>query len=509
MNLNIEVISHELQKNYTVSCSLKSGKTPLSSPMLYDGTAFRKKHVYIIEAADLALLEESPADIALIVIGVSPFRSDSRLCDILFIRENIPFRLIFNQVTAIFDRLNAWEQELLQYEGDYGSIRQMLACSHDILGGALTLVDDSFNLLAYTSDLSQYSEYFDSNSPNRTPGHLIEAALADPDYRSSTRKREVFLYPKYSCGSNALCRNLFRDGEDVYYARLILMNASSQYSVEHTFLLMFLGDMIHRTLSRVSLISMVNFVYQNLIDLICRILKEPPRHVSEALSALQGAGWDIHDSYVVTALSNPFERHTVVQDRSFCSQLEIILKETCAVVYGDCIVLVTNISRDKVPDRDDFDSRLTVFLRENLFKAGISNPIRDFSQLSVGYREAMAALELGNAKDPSLWCYHFGRYLINYIIQASSREIPFAELIDDRLLFLKEYDRKNDSRLFETLKTYIKCKYNVTRSAEALFIHRTTFLSRMDRIYHLTQLDLDDWDTRLILMLSIHALENG
>ncbi len=77
MNLNIEVISHELQKNYTVSCSLKSGKTPLSSPMLYDGTAFRKKHVYIIEAADLALLEESPADIALIVIGVSPFRSDS------------------------------------------------------------------------------------------------------------------------------------------------------------------------------------------------------------------------------------------------------------------------------------------------------------------------------------------------------------------------------------------------------------------------------------------------
>ncbi len=102
MNLNIEVISHELQKNYTVSCSLKSGKTPLSSPMLYDGTAFRKNHVYIIEAADLALLEESPADIALIVIGVSPFRSDSRLCDILFIRENIPFRLIFNQVTAIF-----------------------------------------------------------------------------------------------------------------------------------------------------------------------------------------------------------------------------------------------------------------------------------------------------------------------------------------------------------------------------------------------------------------------
>ena len=42
-----------------------------------------------------------------------------------------------------------------------------------------------------------------------------------------------------------------------------------------------------------------------------------------------------------------------------------------------------------------------------------------------------------------------------------------------------------------------------------MFIHRTTFLSRMDRIYHLTQLDLDDWDTRLILMLSIHALENG
>lgn len=510
MNLNIDVICHELQKKYAVYTAAPSAdRIPLSSPLLYDGTTFRKNHVYIMEATDFAFLGEYPADIALIVIGMSLIQPEAYPCNILFIREKVPYQMVFNQVAEIFDRMNGWEQELLQYEGDYEHIQQMLACSHDILEGRLTLVDNSFNLLAYTNDLLQYPEYYDSSTPTRTPVPLIESALEDPYYRSCMRKRKVFLYPEYICDANILCYNLFREEEDIYYARLLLMNDSNQYTAMQACLLQFLGEMIHRTLSRVSIISMVRSVYQDMDGLIHRVLKEPPRQTSAVLPTLQEIGWDIHDSYIVAALSNPFEHRTAIQDRSFCNQLEILLKDTYAVIYGDNIVLVSNISRDAGLDGRYFDSRLTVFLREHLFKAGISNPIRDFSRLSIGYQEALAALDLGNAKDPSLWCYYFGSYVISYIIQTSSREIPFSELIDDRLFILKDYDQKNGSQLFETLKTYIKCKYNVTRSAEALFIHRTTFLSRFERILQLTGLDLDDWNTRLSLMLSIHALENS
>lgn len=508
MNLNIEVIYHELKKEYTISATPSLGHTPLVSPMLYDGMTFQKNHVYIMENTDFAFLREQPADIALIITGSSLPQTDVCHCDILFIREKVPLYLIFNRIAEIFDRFNQWEQELHQYEGDYDNLRNMLTCSRHILGGTLTLVDNNFNLLAFTNDLLQRQNYYDSSTPNRTPQQLIEAALEDPEYRSSVSKRQVFLYPEYHCDGNALCCNLFRENEDVYFARLILMNDSNRYSGAQAYLLRFLSERIHRTLSRVSLISMVNSAYQNLGDLIRRTLKEPPSHISAVVPTLQGISWDIRDNYVVAVLSNPFERHTAIQDRSFCNQLEIILEETCAIIYENNIVLVSNISKNSTLQKESFDRQLTVFLRENLFKAGISNCIRDFSGLSTGYHEALAALELGNAKNPSLWCYHFNNYTIDYIIQSSTREIPFKDLVDERLLLLKEYDRKNSSQLFETLKTYIQYKYNVTRSSEALYIHRTTFLSRLDRIFRLTRLDLDDWDTRLLLMLSIRVLES-
>lgn len=509
MNLNIEVICHQLKKEYTVLETQPPRDIPLSGPLLYDGAPFLKNCLYLLEATDFAFLEAFPADIALIVTGMAPAQQEQYPCDILFIQENVPFQRMFNKIAGIFGRLNAWEQELLQYEGDYGKIQNMLACSHDILGGTLTLVDDSFNLLAFTDDLPGRPKYFDSNMPTRTPRNLIEDALEDPDYRASLRKREVFLYPEYSCAANALCCNLFQEGEEIYYARLILMNEANSYSGEQAFLLRFLSGVIHRTLSRASAISMVRSAYQGMGELIRRVLKEPPKNVSAVLPTLQGVSWGRHDGYVVTALSNPFERHRAIQDRSFCNQLEIVLEETCALIYGENIVLVSNIGKSTGMTKEKFDSRLTIFLRENLFKAGVSKKIQDFTRLSVGYREALAALELGNAREPSLWCYQFGSYVIPYIIQASAKDVPFEDMMDERLLMLLEHDRKTGSQLFETLKTYIRCKYNVTRSSEAMYVHRTTFLSRLDRILQLTQLDLEDWDTRLILMLSIHALENG
>lgn len=58
----------------------------------------------------------------------------------------------------------------------------------------------------------------------------------------------------------------------------------------------------------------------------------------------------------------------------------------------------------------------------------------------------------------------------------------------------------------KTLYTYMDVMYNAKAAAEKLFIHRTTFFSRLRRIEEITGIDLEDMDTRLHLMLSFKLM---
>ena len=67
----------------------------------------------------------------------------------------------------------------------------------------------------------------------------------------------------------------------------------------------------------------------------------------------------------------------------------------------------------------------------------------------------------------------------------------------DRDVFPGEY--------WETLKCYLDNEMNASKTARDLFIHRTTFLKRIDRI--LSLIDLSTPDKRLYIRICIYLLE--
>ena len=75
------------------------------------------------------------------------------------------------------------------------------------------------------------------------------------------------------------------------------------------------------------------------------------------------------------------------------------------------------------------------------------------------------------------------------------------------LLKLKAVDEKNKSEYMKTLKTYLDVNLSATRAAEELFIHRSTFLYRLEKIKEILQSDLDDPDEIFYLNFSFRLLE--
>ena len=57
---------------------------------------------------------------------------------------------------------------------------------------------------------------------------------------------------------------------------------------------------------------------------------------------------------------------------------------------------------------------------------------------------------------------------------------------------LKKHDEENQTQYMETLRVYLEQHLSATQAARELFIHRSTFLYRLDRIREILQSDLDD-----------------
>ena len=71
------------------------------------------------------------------------------------------------------------------------------------------------------------------------------------------------------------------------------------------------------------------------------------------------------------------------------------------------------------------------------------------------------------------------------------------------------YDEEHGSDLLLTLRTFVECRYNATLASERLFVARSTLLNRLERIEQLVEVDLDDFDSRLYLALSLYLLRES
>ena len=66
---------------------------------------------------------------------------------------------------------------------------------------------------------------------------------------------------------------------------------------------------------------------------------------------------------------------------------------------------------------------------------------------------------------------------------------------------LIDYDREHNRSYANILKTYLQCNMSVAKAMKRLYVQRATLLYQLKRIDEISQLDLQDYQTRLYLMI--------
>lgn len=134
-------------------------------------------------------------------------------------------------------------------------------------------------------------------------------------------------------------------------------------------------------------------------------------------------------------------------------------------------------------------------------QVGIGNIADNILEIARSYKEAQEALELGKTvfgEETVTMFSELGifRLLCNFGDLSSLRSyIPVS------LKRLINYPHSNQADLIKTLRVFLECNQNATKTSQILFLHYKTVVYRLERIKEITQMKFEDHEE----MLSVHV----
>ncbi|MET8998652.1 helix-turn-helix domain-containing protein [Amycolatopsis sp. NPDC004169] len=133
---------------------------------------------------------------------------------------------------------------------------------------------------------------------------------------------------------------------------------------------------------------------------------------------------------------------------------------------------------------------------------GIGSSCDTPGQLPKSYAEAVRAVQIRRNSHTPNGFTTFEQLGIYRILDTGQNHGDVVEFVREWLGKLLDYDTQRNAELVPTLTQYLECGGSYDDTAAALMIHRSTLRYRLGRIREITELDLNDVDSRLNLHLA-------
>jgi sugar diacid utilization regulator len=139
-------------------------------------------------------------------------------------------------------------------------------------------------------------------------------------------------------------------------------------------------------------------------------------------------------------------------------------------------------------------------LADHALTIGVGGLHRAAAGVPTGYAEAREAAGIAARAGVVGRAVAFDEVLLDHVLRSSPHA---ARIVEDTIAPLREYDRRRNASLVDTLSAYLDCHFNLTRSAERLSVHPNTVTYRLDRIKTLTGRDPANTDDLILLALGL------
>ena len=293
---------------------------------------------------------------------------------------------------------------------------------------------------------------------------------------------------------------------------LTILNAQQNLTEFDRSILMYSADIFAIEMSKKRAIETA--VEQTRGDWVQMWLSNSPSDDDLTVVRARQAGFDIDTTFIVVV----FQAESIGSSSIYLEGWSKFIRDDLSRrelngavgIYVDVLVALYPLPAEGSPSRmesiiEEIRNQLADRISHSWVGAGVSRSITGVRGLRDGYREARDALrissELGLRRQVTLYS-DLKLYLLLLVMKDKSFD-EMARFHKDTLGALLEHDERKQGELMRTLVGFFDANGNLAKAAIDLDVHRNTLVYRLERIAELTNLDLDDPDSRLVLHLAL------
>ena len=384
--------------------------------------------------------------------------------------------LLLNFVQRLFDRLDEWRQRLKEVAESSADVSALLDSAAGMLQNPLCLCDARGHIISraerYAEELRQVDLLSSYN--------LLEEATED----EQTAEGSVAHLAGVDGPELAISR--FTAGG----ARFALVCAASERSFYGSDEVVFehLSGYVKLMLSerKLSVRALRQNPKNDEIEPYLRALLEEDTQKQEVLAALSAFGWDGGQAYCVAAAEAQNGDMRAALLHTLCDQIESIVPNSCAFSYPPVVAIVARLDGENSEAcyatlREICDTKAT--------RIGVCERLNGLELLRE--RLFLASDTLRRASTADLNFASFSDIAEDYLCTRGVSEYPSSLVCLRCVAEMAAYDSEHETNYIETAERYVKNRFNAVKTANDLFIHRSTFLYRLERIKAQFGLDLD------------------
>lgn len=508
MKIGAKLICFYISEHYPVTRfgrSFQAEEIPL--PVFYNrGEEPREGCFYIARTQDLPQI--SHVECLFVCTGNRPAHiGSSWKGEVLYVADRtLDIFVLFNFIITFFDRISRWDRTMQELLAKSAPVEEFVRASLPVFENCITITDYDLRILV-TSEVKEEpagrrhvvpDERFD-----RIPNKVIMTFVNT--HRERVHIREPFLYKgqRENPEGENYCINLHLG--DNYLGTCTLWSKLRPMRESDFLLFQQFAAYIQRVLCAQSRTSPTQIVtLKSIISDLLQCFPVSKGDLHWAMDLLQKnmefQGVTLGCWHCIVILSA--NREKTLPESYLCTLLEDMLPHSTVVAYEEQMVCYCMI-----PDGENCEDTvcdiLLPYLRDMNFRAGISAPFQDILKARDYYLQAHAILDTGYHLSREQHIYRFEDYIFPYMLWHCSGTFETELILSPGLEKLRTMSGGVD--YLDTLRRYLDNECNASKTAQELYLHRSSLLPRLDKIK--TLVNLDTPEERLYLRICLTLLD--
>ena len=467
-------------------------------------TELKEQNVYIARSSDLKSLD-IPENISFVVIGQDFKQRYKGENSCVVMPDSVDAIDLLTLTQEIFDFNKSWDMRLQNALHQDMGIDELCRISYDYFKNPLFVHDNQFYILAcpvYVEGMSKW-EVDARTGTQMVSTSLLNDFKIDNEYIQTMSTTRASIFSAATRGYRILYVNTWSETGS-WSGRLCINEIQSSIKPGQFVAAEYFTEIIKIAYKRRNIVA---GEYERPFEMIIKdIINQRIYSVELIEERISFYKWNLNDSYVCMRIGLENRTIDLMGAISTCNTIETNIEGSYAFVFEDNILVVANLTMAGISMADCM-TKMAYIIREGLFVVGVSDQYNNFALTPYFYKQACIAHDYGKKSESMMWCHHYEDYALEYMLDNACADIPPQYVALSGLQTLIQYDAKNETELYKTLRVYLQNERNAVHTAKELFIHRSTLFYRLDRIKELIHADLDNPALRLYINISYRILE--